>query len=198
MAEVLAGSVGIDPADVSGFEQLQLTGGLQLKFAIEDIDEFGAFEDLGGEFALVAMGKKLGEAGHDVTVRDERAQAFGDELRIELLLAGDGDAVAFGEAAELDLALLPEEAGEIFSEDHGNAGKVADGGDDAAGFKLREEAGGEAGETTEFDEAHGAAQAHGADTFSNLLVVDLLLDAGGIDDGGIEVGTGIGERFSFG
>ena len=84
VAEVLAGSVGIDPADVSGFEQLQLTGGLQLKFAIEDIDEFGAFEDLGGEFALVAMGKKLGEAGHDVTVRDERAQAFGDELRIEL------------------------------------------------------------------------------------------------------------------
>ena len=41
-----------------------------------------------------------------------------------------------------------------------------------------------------FDKAHGTPEAHGADSLADLLVVDLLLDAGGIDDRGITYSGG--------
>ena len=96
----------------------------------------------------------------------------------------------FGKATELDLAFLLEEAGQIFFKDHGNTGEVPDSGNDSASFKLRKEAGGKTRKPTEFYEAHRTAEAHGPDSFADLLIVDLLLDAGWVDGDGVEVGNG--------
>ena len=61
-----------------------------------------------------------------------------------------------------------EEPGEVLVEDEGDAGEVAEGGHDAAGLELREEAGGEAGEAAELDEAHGAFEAEALDALAQL------------------------------
>ena len=71
MAQIAAGSVGVDPANISSFEELQLGGGLDLELTVKDVDEFCALEDLRGELALVAIGKEFSETGDDMAVRDQ-------------------------------------------------------------------------------------------------------------------------------
>ena len=93
-------------------------------------------------------------------------------------VAGEADAIAAAEGAKADVTLLPEEVGEIFLEDEGDLGQVADGGDDAAGLELREEAGGEACAGAEFDKAHGALETEATDALANGFVIDGLLDFG--------------------
>ncbi len=109
--------------------------------------------------------------------------------------------------AEEGLGFGLEEVVEVFGEDHGDAGEVAEGGDDAAGLELREEAGGEAGVAAEFDEAHGFLEAEVLDALADAFFGDdglgglaVDLDGGGRGDGvegGAEFGggrRGVGEE----
>ena len=85
-----------------------------------------------------------------------------------------------------------EEPGEVLVEDEGDAGEIAEGGDDAAGFELREEAGGEAGEAAELDETHGALEAEALDALAELGGGEKGLGGGGVD--GVVVGGLVGLR----
>ena len=64
-----------------------------------------------------------------------------------------------------------------------DAGKVAEGGNDAAGLKLREEAGREPGMLTELDQAHGLFETQALDALSDMFFRDELLGGFGINLG---------------
>ena len=83
-----------------------------------------------------------------------------------------------------------EEIGEVATEDHGNAGEVAQGGDDAAGFELGEEAGREAGVAAEFDESHGTLETEAADSFADTFFRDECFGGVGVCGNGFKMGRG--------
>src|SRR5215469_16412502 len=74
-----------------------------------------------------------------------------------------------------------EEPGKILVEDQSDAGKVAKCGNDAAGFELGEEAGGEAGEAAELYETHGSLEAKTLDALTELGGGEESFGGSGID-----------------
>ncbi len=161
-----------------------------LKVSLKKIEELVAGMDVGANVGAFASGDKFGKVGVELAVGDHVGQAL--EVVSRVVDAGLGEADALGAAmdAEERVGLGLEEVGEVAAEDHGDAGEVAEGGDDAAGFKLGEKAGGEAGVAAQFDEAHGALEAEAADAFANAFFGDEGFGGGRVGGGGIEVGGG--------
>ena len=95
-----------------------------------------------------------------------------------------------GDECGRGLGLRLKEVGKILGEDHGDARQVAEGGDDAAGFKLGEEAGGEAGVTAEFHQAHGLLEPEALDAFADAFFGDEGF-------GGFRVHLGLLNLFAF-
>ena len=131
-----------------GFEEVWLAFATELDGAAEDIDHLDAGVALRVQAGAVLTGEEFCEAGAEAAFGDEDAEAFGDVVRVGGAV-GEADAIAAALDAEDAVPGGLEEPGEVLVEDEGDAGEVAEGGNDAAGFELRQEAGGEAGEAAE-------------------------------------------------
>ena len=165
----------------------------ELDGALEDVDHLDAGVAVRMEAGAVLAGEELGEAGAKAAFGDEDAEALGDVVGVGRAV---GKAEAFAAALDAEDAVSGglEEPGEVLVEDEGDAGEVAEGGDDAAGFELREEAGGEAGEAAELDETHGALEAEALDALAELGGGEEGLGGGGVDG---EVVGGLGGLRGF-
>jgi hypothetical protein len=162
---------GVEVDGVAGTELVNGLAVLDGEAAFHDVEELEAtvlVEVVVDELA----GLELGEVGVELAIGDEVAEALevvariGDAgLREAHTVGGTVDA----EEGEGDGA---EEVIQILAEDHGDAGEVAQGGNDAAGFELGEEAGGEAGVAAEFGEAEGRFLAEGADAQADAFLGD--------------------------
>jgi hypothetical protein len=167
---------GVEVDRVAGEELVNDFAVLDAEGAAHDVEELVA-----GVLVVVVVGKfaglKLGEVRVELAFGDEVAEAF--EVIAGMLDAGLREAHAIGGAVnakegERDGA---EEVVEVLAEDHGDASEVAQGGDDASGLELREEAGGEAGVATQLREAERGLLTQGADAQTDALFGDERFDS---------------------
>jgi hypothetical protein len=170
MMSACAGSVPI-----ARFERMGLASAADFESSAEDVDHFyaGVHVRVKGLMLLgFGAGEELGHTGAEAAFGNEDAKALGDVVGWGCA-DRDADAVLLALDAEdaLSVGVVGvEEVGEVFAEDERDAGKVAEGRNDATGFKLGEEAGGEAGLAAKLDESHGTLE---------TKLLDALSEAGG-------------------
>jgi hypothetical protein len=193
-ALVAVGGVGVEVDRVALLEAVFLAVVGELELAREHVEELRAGVLVEARGAGFARGQELGDVGRDLLAvggeAGDLAEGFVEVAGV--VDAGLGEAVAvFGadDAEELGLVGL-EEIAEVAGEDHRDAGEVAQRGHDAAGLKLREEAGGEAGVAAKLDEAHLFALAEVLDARAKVLGFEEGLGGFG--------GNGFGRGFRFG
>ena len=136
-------------------------------------------------------GQELGEVGVELPVGDEVTEALKEVAGVFDTGLGQAHAVFGAVDAEELLGLRLKEVAEVFREDHGDAGEIAEGRDDAAGLKLGEKAGGEAGVAPQFNQSHGLLQAEVFDPFPDAFLGDKSFSCFTSDlDGAIFYGLG--------
>ncbi len=207
-AFVAVRGAGVEVDGVAFFKEVFLAVVGQFEAAGEHVEELGAGVLVGAQGSCAVAvgggaGEELGDVGDDALAGGGGVEAGdlaeGLEEVVGVVDAGLGEALAVGgadDAEELRLVRL-EEVAHVAGEDHGDAGEVAEGGDDAAGFELGEEAGGEAGVFAELDQAHLLAEAEELDALAEALGFEQGLGRFGGDAGvvcGVWRGLGGGDR----
>src|SRR5665213_1052448 len=135
-------------------------------------------EELAAEVLVAAClasrggGQELGKVGVELAVRDKVAQALKKVAGVFDACLRQTDAVLAAVDAEECLGLGLKKVIEVLREDHGDAGEIAQRGDDTASLQLGEKAGGEAGVTAQLDKAHGFLEAEMLDALADLLLGD--------------------------
>lgn len=173
-------SAGVEVGAVAGAHGVNAVTVANLKLTLQEIEEFVARVDVGAYFGGLFGGDEFGVVGIELTVGHHVGQTL--EIVGGIVDAGlrQADALAALVDAEERVGFRLEEVGEIAAEDHGDACQVAKGGDDAAGFKLGEETGGETCVAAELDQAHGALEAQAPNAFANSFFCDEGVCRGGV------------------
>ena len=148
--------------------------------------------DVGADVNALFQRDELGEVGIDAAIGDHVAEVFEEVGGLFDAGLRQANAVGLAMNAEEAVRFGLKEVGEVFAEDHGDAGEIAQGGDDAAGLELGEEAGGESGVAAELDQAHGFFEAEALDAFADFLFNDDGFGGAGVDLPGGDLGFGGG------
>jgi len=172
--DVAVDSVGVEVDSVAGLDVVRDLAVLDVEVSGEEVEELAAGVLVGAGFAVALVREKFGEVGVEETVGNEVAEGLEEVGGVRHAGLGQAYALLAAMHAEEGVGFGIEEVAEVFGEDHGDACEVAEGGDDASGLELREEAGGEPGVAAEVDEAHG---------FFEPEVLDALADAFFRDEG---------------
>jgi hypothetical protein len=162
---------GVEVDGVAGTEFVDGLAVLDGEAALHDVEELEAtvlVEVVIDELA----GLKFGEVGIELAIGDEVAEALEVVAGIFDSRLGEADAVGGAVDAEEGEGNGAEEVVEVLTEDHGDAGEVAEGRNDATGLELGEEAGGEAGVAAELGEAEGRLLAEGPDAQADAFFGD--------------------------
>jgi hypothetical protein len=143
-ADALVGvrRTGIEVNRIALLEFALVFAVMETQLAIEEIEELEARMHVGFGEHIAGEGNELGEVGVHVAVGDHVAQALKEICgQIDACL-GKADPLLAAMNAEEGGGLGLEKVGQVLGKDHGDAGEIAEGGDDAAGFKLGKKAGG--------------------------------------------------------
>ena len=193
---------GVEVDGVALAEGAAVFAVVEREFAVEDVEEFESGVHVRLGFVGRRDGNELSEVWVHVAIGNHVAEAF--KVVGGIVGAGLRETYAFFAPvdAEHGLRLGLEEVREIFGKNHGDAGQIAQGGHDAAGFELRQKTGGQAGVAAEFDEAHGFFEAQAFDALANMFFGDEALSGLGVDlcllgffaaqDGGVSHGKPLG------
>ena len=191
-ADVAVDSVGVEVDGVACFDVVGNLSVPDVELTGEQEEELAADVLVGAGFAVALVGEELGEVGVEQAVGDEVTEALEVVGRVGDAGLRQTHALLAAMDTEEGLGFGIEEVAEVFREDHGDAGQVAQRGDDAAGLELREEAGGEAGVAAEIDQAHRLFEAQILDALADALLGYEGFSGFAVDLEIAEVGKGIG------
>jgi hypothetical protein len=193
-AAVAVGGAGVEVDGVPGFEFVEGVGVANFERAFEQVKEFVAGVDVGADVNALFQRDELGKVGIDAAIGDHVAEVLEEVGGLFDAGLRQANAVGLAMNAEQAVRFGLEEVGEVFAEDHGDAREIAQGGDDAAGLELGEEAGGEAGVAAEFDQAHGLFEAEALDALADFLFNDDGFGGAGVNlpGGDLWLGGGSG------
>lgn len=172
VADVAVRGFGVEVNGVAGFDVVRRLAVAYFERAGEEIEELAAGVLVRSRHTRGLEGKELGKVGVELAVGHEVAEALEEVGGVVDAGLRKAHSLAAPVDAEERLRLRLEEVAEVLGEDHGDAGEVAQGGDDAARLQLREKAGGESGVAAEFDQAHRLFQTQAFDAFADAFLCD--------------------------
>ena len=173
---------------VARLEGVGVVAVTNLQIALEQVQELITGVNVRAHLCRFSARNKLGKIRVELAIGNHIREALEIVGRVIDAGLGQTDTLRTAMQAEERMRLRLEEVGEIAAKDHGNAREIAQGGDDASGFKLREKTRGEAGMAAEFDKAHGALEAEAADSLADTLFCNKGLGRVGGVGHGIEMG----------
>ena len=164
----------------------------------ENVEELGTDVLVRAELAVAFVREELGEVGVELAIGNEVSEAFEVIRGVGHAGLREADAGVAAVDAEEGLGLGLEEVVQVLREDHGDSREVAQGGDNAAGFQLRQKAGGEAGVAAELDETHGFFEPEVLDALADALLADDVFGGFAIDGDVAEVAWRLREGMGWG
>lgn len=189
-ATVGVGRRGVEVDAVACLQRVGMFPVTNLQIALKKVEELIAGMDVGPHLRPFFHGDELSEVRVELSIGNHVSEALEVISRIIDARLGHANALAAAMDAKKRMWLGFEEVGEITAEGDRDASEIAQGGNDASGFELRQETGGQTGVAAEFDQSHGSLEAEAPDSLADAFFRDESF--GGMRRGRhrVEVGRG--------